>query len=153
MGERRLLGHGRLAGERVRLRFLAVVEIQDRIVAGDAIGLGEPGMRILGDRSRDRQRALDQPLQARPRAIARGHDRLPPADEHAQAEIGAFRALDILELAQAPARRLAAALDQHGVGRIGAGASGPGQEIGQKVDGVVGIGHGKAHQQNVRAVA
>ena len=78
-------------------------------------------MRVLRDRPGDRERALDQPGETRRREIAGGDDRLASADEHAQAEIGAFGALDVLELAEPPGRRLAAALDQHGIGGIGAG--------------------------------
>ena len=57
VGERRGLGDGRLAGQRLGVRLLAVVEIEGRQRAGDLIGLGEAGVRVLRDRPCDRERA------------------------------------------------------------------------------------------------
>ena len=141
MGERCFLGDGGLSGQRLGGGLLAVVQIQARKLTGDLIGVGDPGVGVFGHRPRDRDRPLDQPVQARPPEVAGGHDRLPPADEHAQAEIAALRALDVVELAQAPGGRLAAAFDQEGIRGIGAGPAGPRQQCAQKIDGVVGTGH------------
>jgi hypothetical protein len=141
MAERRFLGHGGLSGQGIGIGLPAVVELQARKLAGDLVGVGDPGMRVFGDGPGDRDCPLDQPVEARPPEVAGGNDRLPLADEHAQAEIAAFRTLDVVELAQPPGGRLAAAFDQEGIRGIGAGPSGPRQQVTQKVDGVVRADH------------
>ena len=103
-------------------------------VAGDLVGLGEPAERVLGHGARHRQGALDQLGERLRRAVARRHDRLPPADEDAQAEVLALRALELLDLAEAPGMRQRDALEQHRVGGIGAGLAGAGDEILQQVE-------------------
>jgi hypothetical protein len=45
----------------------------------------------------------------------------------------AFGALDLLELAEAPRHRERAALDEHGIGGIGAGFAGALQEVAEQV--------------------
>jgi hypothetical protein len=141
VSERRGLGLRRLARERLGVGLHAIVQIERRQLAGDLIGVGKPDVRILRDRFRDGDRMLDQLGEPRRGEVAGGDDRLAPADEHAKAQIAAFGALDVLELAQAPGRRLAAALDQQHIGGIGAGLRGARQDLAQEVDRVFGIGH------------
>src|SRR6266446_5764911 len=58
------------------------------------------------------------------RAVARRHHRLPLPDQHAQPEILALRALQLLDLAEAAGVRQRDAVEQHGVGGIRAGLPG-----------------------------
>ena len=52
------------------------------------------------------------------------------AQEHPQAEVAAFGALDVFGLAEAPRDRQRRAGDQHRIRRIGAGGAGAGNEVG-----------------------
>ena len=99
-------------------------------------------MGILRHRLRHGQRALDQLAQGRLRAVGRGHHGLAPADEDAQAQILALGPFEPLGPAQALGVGEGRALDQHRVGLIGPGASGPGDQVGEQVEGLAVGGHG-----------
>ena len=103
-------------------------------VMGDVGRVGEAAERVFRHRPRHRQGALDQFGQHLRRAVARRHDRLLLADQHAQPEILAFRAFELLDLAEPAGMRQRDALEQHRVGRIGAGLLGAGDQVLQQVD-------------------
>ncbi len=132
--QRGLLGGAGALDQGLGARLLGIEHVEDRPVAGDLVGVGQPAKRVLGHRLRHRQRALDQFGEHLGRPVARRHHRLPLANEDAQPEVLAFRALQLLGLAEAAGVRQRDALDQHRVGGIGAGFLGAGDEILQQVD-------------------
>ena len=82
-------------------------------------GSARPHKRVLGHGARHRDRALDEFLEHLRRAVAARHHRLPLADQHPQPEILAFRAFELLGLAEPARVRQRDALDHHRIGRIG----------------------------------
>ena len=64
--------------------------------------------------------------------VVGGDDGLALADDDAQAEIEALGAFELFDLAQTLAVRQRDAVDQHGVGLIGAGALGAADEVAQE---------------------
>ena len=133
MGQRRLLGGARKLRKRIRIRLDAVVLIQLGQVGRDLLGLGKAGIPVLGHGFRDRHRLQGQPVERCAVKLAGRDDRLPPADEHPQAELVALGALDLLELAEPARHRERAAFDQHRIGGIGAGFPGALQKVSEQV--------------------
>ncbi len=128
-----VLGGGGPQGQSLRIGLDAIVEIQRRQAGRDLLGQGQAGVTVLRHRPGDAQGMLDQPIEAGGIELAGGDDRLALTHEHAQAQIVAFGALDLLELAQALGHGQRPALDQQRVGGIGAGRLGAAQEVVEQV--------------------
>ena len=101
-------------------------------------GVGQAGVGILGHHPRHRHGALGQLLEAGGIHRAGRDDGGPLAQEHPQPEVAAFRALDVLGLAQPALHRQRGAGDQHRIRRIGPGGAGAGDQVGEEVQ---GLGH------------
>ena len=86
--------------------------------------LGEAGVRVLGRDARHRDRALGKFGRVVALGVVAGDDSLPPADQHAQAEIVAFRALAPLDRAVAHLDRERDPAHRDGVGRVRARLAG-----------------------------
>ena len=98
-------------------------------------GVGEARVGILGHHPRHRHGALGQFLEAGGiHGAGRDHGR-PLPQEHPQPEVAAFRALDVLGLAQPALHRQRRAGDQHRIRRIRAGRAGAGDQVGEEVKG------------------
>ena len=132
--ERRLLGGARPLDQHLGAGLLGVEHVEARPVAGDFGGVGDAAIGVLGDRAGHRDRALDELVERLRRAVGRGDHRLLPADEHPEPQILAFRALELLGLAEAPGMGQRDALEQHRIGGIGAGAPRAPDQILQQVE-------------------
>jgi hypothetical protein len=86
---------------------------------------------------RDGDGALGECGEALGRGVGGGDDRLPLAEEDPQAEIEALRPLQLLDLAEPAGDVQRGVADQDGIGGIGAGAAGRGDEVLQGI----GVGH------------
>src|SRR6185312_7100166 len=73
----------------------------------------------------------------------RGHDGLAQADQDAQSQIVAFGALELFRIAEALGVAQRHALEQHGVGRVGAGAARLGDEVSEESVSVNRLRHGE----------
>ena len=85
-------------------------------------GVGEAGPGVLRQQPGGGHRVLGQGPQRRPIGAGRGGRGDAAADQHPQAELARLLALEILERTQAPGELRLVALDQEGVGGIGAAA-------------------------------
>ena len=152
-GECGILGRGRELGQ--HLGSPAPRRRRDRARADRARSDPARRDRRSGPRAprlRDRERVLDQPLQARRPEVAGRDDCLAPADEHPKAQIGALGALDFLQFAEPAGGALAGALDQHRIGGIGARLPGAGDQVVEKVEVAVGPGHRSPAIQGLQPV-
>jgi hypothetical protein len=116
-----------------------VEHVERRPLTCELLGVGQAAKRVLRHRPGHRQGALDQLGEHFRRAVARRHNRLLFADQHAQTEILALRAFQLLDLTEPPGVRQRCAFEQHRIGRIGAGFSGSADQILQQVDVVRGF--------------
>jgi hypothetical protein len=73
-------------------------------------------------------------IASRGRAVVRRDHRLTLAEEDAQPEIVALRPLELLGLAEALGMRDRRAFEQHGVGGVGAGPPGAGDQVTENVE-------------------
>ncbi|NJO39044.1 MAG: hypothetical protein HC871_17390, partial [Rhizobiales bacterium] len=105
-------------GELVRLVLDPVIQVEIRNLLDQQAGIGKARIGVLRHRGRDREAAFQQALQPARRQIRGRDDRLALADEQAKAEIGTFRALDLLQLAEALGHAQSLALHQHGIGCV-----------------------------------
>ena len=85
--------------------------------------IGEPGIFVLGRRAGHCHRALGQRAGIAGHVVGRDH-RLAPANQHAQAEIVAFRSLALLHRPVTHLDRQRHRAHRHGVGGIGPAAQG-----------------------------
>ena len=101
-------------------------------------------MGILRHRARHGDRPLGERGQRVGAVIRGGGDGLPVADEHAQPEVAALRAHELLWLTQATTRVDGIATDEQRIGGIRALARRPRDEAGQQIDGITcpGRSHG-----------
>ena len=137
--------------ELLHARQIAVDQIEIGKGLGQLRFVGEPGIFVFGRDARHRHRALGQYLGAVARHVVGRDHRLAAADQHAQAEIVAFRAFAFLDLAVAHLDRLRQPAHRDRVGGIGAGGQrrldqplGPVGEGGLVEQGVGGCEHGGA---------
>ena len=85
-------------------------------------GIGEPDIFVVGRNARHRHRALGKLRNAVAADVVGRDHRLPLSDQHAQADIVAFRALGFLDAAVAHLDALRDAAHRDRIGGIGAGA-------------------------------
>ena len=111
------------------------------MVLGELVGLGEAAVGVLRHALGHGERPLDQLLEGVGGGVGRGHDGLAAADQDPEAEVLAFLALQALELAQALGVGERDRADQDGVGGVGAPGAGLGDQIGEQVEGGVGVVH------------
>ncbi len=128
-GERRVLGC-RGTGDEGFGCWLGVVHQIERNVFRWRGGVGQPGIWVLRHHTRHRHGTFGQFLEAGRVHGAGRHDRRMLAQEHPQAEVAAFGALDVFRLAEAPCDGQGGAGDQHRIRRISAGGAGAGDEVG-----------------------
>ena len=100
---------------------------------------GKAAIGILGHGMRHRDCAFDEFVDPRRIALVRRHGCLSLADEDTQAEIVALGALELLDPAEALRVRQRRALEQDGVGGIGAGAARAADQVAEKGEGVHGV--------------
>ena len=134
-GARRLLGGGGALDQPLGRRLLGVDHVELGPGPHDLPGLGQAAIGIFRHRLGHRDGALDQRRDRAAGAVVGRDDRLALADQDAQAEIVALRALEFLDLAQPLGVRQRDAFEQHGVGVVGAGAARLGDELAEKVEG------------------
>jgi len=100
---------------------------------GDFGGIGDATIRVLGNGTGHRHRALDERCKCVSLTVGRRYDGLLPADEYPEAEIVALGAFELLGLAQTPRVRQRGAFEQHSIGGIGTGTTRPSDQILQQV--------------------
>ena len=131
-------GHGLELGG-AALRGVVQVEVGEG-ATGEAVLRGQTGVWVFGGQPGHGHGAFDQ---TGPGSFGqvRGRDgRHAPADEDAQAEIAALLALDLLEGTVADADGQGGALGRDGLGSVGPGPQGGGDQVREKVGGGGGLG-------------
>ena len=132
--ERGVLGGPGALDQRFGARLLGIEHVEGGPVLRDLGGVGEADKRVLGHGARHRDRALDEFVEHLRRAVAARHHRLPLADQDPQPEIAAFRAFELLGLAETARMRQRDSLEHHGIGRIGPVPQRAPDQIVQQVD-------------------
>ena len=132
--ERGILGRPGALDQGLGARLVGIEHVEGRPVLRDLGGVGQADERVLGHGARHRDRALDEFVEHLRRAVAARHHRLPLADQHPQPEIAAFRAFELLGLAEPAGMRQRDSLEHHGVGRVGPGPQRAPDQIVQQVD-------------------
>ena len=122
-GERRLLGGARVPLERADVRERRVDQVEVGKLVRQQRRVGEAGVGVLGRDARHRDRALGERVRAIALHVVGRDDRLPPADQHAQAHVVAFGALGFLDLAVAHLDRERDRAHRDRVGGVRAGAA------------------------------
>ncbi len=132
-----VLGGGGAGDQRLGGGFGGVFQVQGDVPRRRG-GVGQAGVGVLRHDAGHGDRTLRQ--FGEPGGIDGGgrDDGGLLAQEHAQAEVAAFGALDVLCLAEAAGDGQRGAGDQHRVGGIGAGGTRAGEQVGEEVE---GIGH------------
>ena len=110
-----------------------VVEIEVGPALGQQFLRRDAADRVLRHGARHVDGALGQRAQRGGREVGRGDEGLALAHEHAQAEVAALAALELLALAHALGDGDRLAVDVERVGRIGAGGLRPFQQVGEQV--------------------
>jgi hypothetical protein len=128
-----VLGFGGLRQQRLGCRPPLVVEIEVGPAMRQQFLRGDAAYRILRHRARHIDGALRQRAQRGGREIGRGDEGLALAHEHAQPEVAALAALELLALAHALGDRDRLAVDIERVRGIAAGGLRPFQQVGEQV--------------------
>ena len=107
-----------------RRRHRAVEQIEIGEIAREQRGIGKPDIFVVGRDARHRHRALGKFCDAVAADIVSGDHRLPPSDQHAQADIVTLGAFGFLDAAVADFDTLRNPAHRDRVGGIGAGMFG-----------------------------
>jgi hypothetical protein len=150
-GQRRILGRRGAGDQRLGIRLLGIRQVEiDRDQPVRRIG--EAGMGVLRHHPRHGDGALGERREALRRGIGGGDDRLPLAEEDAEAEVEALGPLQLLDRAEPAGDMEGGVADEDGVGGVRPGAAGGGDEVLQGI----GVGHPgllKAGSAGVRSLA
>jgi hypothetical protein len=115
---------------------------------GQAIGIGQAAIRVLGHGAGHGQRPVRQLVEHRRRPVGGRHHRLAPADEHAQPQLLAFGTFQFLDLAQALRVRQRDRIGEHRVGGVRALRLGAADQVVEQAEDVGGReGRGVGHKR------
>ena len=137
--QRGFLAGARLRDQRRVVGFAGVDEVEVGPGCGELFGSGETAPFVFRHGARHRDGAVGQFVERAVAEIGRRDDRLLPADEGTQAEILAFLAFELLDLAEPQRMRQRGRAYQHGVGGVGAARFGGGDQRGETVEIVTGL--------------
>jgi hypothetical protein len=132
-GHGRRLDGARAVDQRIGGRLMAVFDIEIGNGFRQALFRRQPGIFVFRREPRHRDRAFGQFGYAALGYVAGGDEGDLCADKNAQTEIGGFRALDILEFAEAAGDAGGNALDDQRVGRVRASPFGRPDQAGQNI--------------------
>ena len=144
-GQRRLFRHGGTGDQLGGIGLFAVFQVQRHRLRRSS-GVGEAGIRVLGDHLGHRHRALGQRRESGGIDGGGRHHRGVLAQEHAQAKVAPFGAFDLLGLAKPALHRQRRAGDQHRVRCVCPGGAGVGNEVLQQVK---RVGHSGAFRCSI----